>query len=161
MTRSLRRCVLVVAAALAAAGVAWACFGNRLRIGVPDDRAGALAAYALGYYLEERAGVEPEFVPLDPDVAGPFSAHSVDVVVVPADRPAPAVAVVRDAGTIPGVGPARFWVRPEVPDDLRFSLVERALGRVPALYGSGPYRDALGGAASPRPAARTAVLRAD
>ncbi len=153
--------MLAAAAVLAAAGVVCACFGNRLRIGVPDGRAGALAAYALGYYLEERAGVEPEFVAVAGDPVAPFQAHAVDVVVVPADRPAPAGAVVRGAGEIPGVGPARFWLRPEVPDDLRFSLVARALGRVPALYASGPYRDAAAGGAEPRPAARQAVLRAD
>ncbi len=161
MTRPLYRPVLVAVAALAAAGVAWACFGNRLRIGVPDGRAGALAAYALGYYLEERAGVEPEFVAVAGDPVAPFQAHAVDLVVVPRDRAAPDGAVVRDAGAVPGLGPARFWVRPEVPEDLRFSLVERALGRIPALYASGPYREAEAGGGEPRPAARQAVLRAD
>lgn len=137
---------------------AWGCFGTRLRVGVlPGDAAG-LAAYALGYFVAEKTGIEPEFVPWPKDPAQAFADHGVDVLVTSASVAPPASVVVRDAGTVPGLGPARFWLHPEVLDDLRFFTVERALGRAGVLFAAPAYAAAARSGEAPRKAARQAVL---
>ena len=154
--------IAIAGSVLLTAGLAFGCFGTRLRVGVPpDDEGMAVAAYALGYYMEERAGVEPEFVLTTLDPTPDFDAARVDVVLAPVHLPPPASAIVREGGNIPGVGPTRFWVRPDVIDDLRFTLVDRALDRLPALYGSKEYRASLGSGTNPKQTARQAVFRAD
>ena len=151
--------VLLVGAVLAAAVPAAACFGTRLRVGVPPGRAWALAAYATGYYVEEKAGVEPEFVRVK-DPAAALGEGRVDLVLVPAGGPAPSGAVARPAGEVPGLGRIQYWVREAVLEDLRYFLVDRALGRVGELFGSRAYADAASGDEPPRRAARKAVLDA-
>ncbi len=151
--------VLLSGAVLAAALPAAACFGTRLRVGVPADRTWALAAYATGYYVEEKAGVEPEFVRVE-DPAAALGKGRVDLVLVPAGGGAPPGAVARPAGEVPGLGRIQFWVREAVLEDLRYSLVDRALGRVGELFRSQAYADAWAGHGPPRRAARQAVLDA-
>lgn len=137
---------------------AWGCFGARLRVGVlPGDAAG-LAAYALGYFVEEKTGIEPEFVPWSGNPEQAFADRVVDLLVTSASAAPPALVVVRDAGTVRGLGPARFWLHPEVLDDLRFFTVERALGRAGALFASPAYSAAVDSGEAPRQAARQAVL---
>ena len=143
------------------AAPAGACFGTRLRVGVPADDPGALAAFAIGYYVEEKTGIEPEFVELDGAPQQAVADHAVDLVLVAEDATPPATAEVRGAGTVPGLGPARFWLHPEVLDDLRFFTVERALGRAGALFASPAYAAAAASGDAPRKAARQAVLRAE
>lgn len=142
--------VLVV---LAGAGACEACFGTKLRILVPAGGRGALASYAAGYFLEEKTGVEPEFVEGDEGAA-------VDLRLVPAARVVPPGVVARPAGDVPGLGAAKFWLRAEVLDDLRFTTVERALARLPSFFSSPAFLGALGAPASPKKAARKAVLDA-
>ncbi|GAB4261402.1 hypothetical protein [Deferrisoma sp.] len=144
-------------AALVAAGPAAACFGPRLKVAVGGPA--PLAAYVFGYYVEDRAGTGVEFVEA-PDPGAEVAEGRADVALVPAGAGTPEGLVVRSAGVVPGVGPASFWLRPEVLDDLRFTLVERALGRMPALFGSEAYRAAAGSADTPRAAARKVVLDA-
>lgn len=141
-------------------GGAEACFGARLRVGVSGDAAQALASYAAGYYVEEKTGIEPEFV----DVAGSpgeaLAAEAVDVFLA-IDQVAPGGVVVRDAGSVPGFGDGHFWVREGVLDDLRFFTVDRALQQLPGFYGSEAFQEASRSRDAPRKAARQAVHRAD
>ena len=141
-------------------GPAEACFGARLRVGVSGDAAQALASYAAGYYVEEKTGIEPEFV----DVAGSpveaLAGEAVDVFLA-ADQAAPEGVVVRDAGSVPGFGNGRFWVRQGVLDDLRFFTVDRALQQLSGFYGSEAFDEASRSQDAPRKAARQAVHRAD
>ncbi len=141
-------------------GQAEACFGARLRVGVSGDGAQALASYAAGYYVEEKTGIEPEFVDVDGNPAAALAAESVDVFLT-ADRSVPEGVVVRDAGSVPGFGAGRFWVREGVLDDLRFFTVDRALERLPSFYGSEAFDEASRSRDAPRKAARQAVHRAD
>jgi len=57
--------LLVLALLLAAAGPAGACFGPKLYLGVPDDRAGAVLAELVALYVQEKTGVASELVVLD------------------------------------------------------------------------------------------------
>lgn len=144
-----------------AAAPAGACFGTRLRVGVPTAGPGALAAFAIGYYVEEKTGIEPEFVELAGAPQQAVADHAVDLVLAAEDAAPPAVATVRTAGDVPGLGPTRFWIHPEVLDDLRFFTVERALGRAKALFASPAYAAAAASGDAPRRAARQAVLHAE
>ncbi len=144
-----------IVAAAVSAGPAWGCFGPRLRVAVVPEV--ALAAYVFGYYVEDRAGTGVEFV----DAAEPGAAllgDRADVAVVPADRAPPEGVETRAGGEVAGFGPVVFWLRPQVFDDLRFTLVERALGKVPPLWTSGSFRSA--GDRPPKAAARQVVLDA-
>lgn len=143
---------------LAAALPGHACFGARLRVGVPPEPRLALAAYALGYYLEEKAGVAPDFVEA-PEPRRALEAGHVDLALAPAQAVPPAV-VVRDAGEVPGHGPLRVWLRPDIGEDLRFALMDRVLGRAPGFLASPGFLRALESDAAPRKAARRAVLDA-
>jgi len=141
-------------------GGAEACFGARLRVGVSGDPAQALASYAAGYYVEEKTGIEPEFVDVAGSPAEALSAEVVDVFLAAAEA-APEGVVVRDAGSVPGFGAGRFWVREGVLDDLRFFTVDRALQQLPGFYGSEAFDEASRSRDAPRKAARQAVHRAD
>jgi hypothetical protein len=140
---------------------AQACFGARLRVGVPVGGPGVLAAFAIGYYVEEKTGIEPEFVNLEGDPRQALAGHEVDLVLAAAAESPPGAAEVRPAGTVPGLGTARFWLHPEVLEDLRFFTVVRALGRAEALFASNAYTAAVASSDAPRRAARQAVLRAE
>jgi hypothetical protein len=142
-------------------GGAEACFGARLRVGVSGDAAQALASYAAGYYVEEKTGIEPEFVDVGGAATSALSQGKIDVFLAREAVPAPAGLTTRPAGEVPGLGPARFWIRSDILDDLRFSTVNRALGKIPGFYASDAYREARGSGTPPKKAARQAVLRAD
>jgi len=144
-----------------AAAPAWACFGARLRVGVPTGSAGALAAFAVGFFVEEKTGIEPEFVELEGAPQQAFADHTVDVVLATEDVAPPKGAELRSAGAVPGMGAARFWIHPEVLDDLRFFTVDRALGRAGVLFSSPAYATAATSGEAPRKAARQAVLHAE
>ncbi|GAB4265138.1 MAG: hypothetical protein Kow0092_17210 [Deferrisomatales bacterium] len=165
MTLRQRLARAALAAALAAAaswpGPAWSCFGQRLKVGVPPGRAGALAAYAAGYFVEEKTGIEPEFVALSGQPGPALLDRRVDLVLVAEAAEPPGGVAVRPAGEVPGLGRCRFWLHPDVLDDLRFFTVDRSLGRAPALFGSPAYRELAGSSRPPRSAARQAVLRLD
>jgi hypothetical protein len=138
---------------------AWGCFGTRLRVGVVPVH--ALACYATGYFVEEKTGIKPEFVDLEDNPAAALAKSQIDLVLAREATPLPAGLVTRPAGNVPGVGPARFWLRPDVLDDLRFFTVERALGRISGFFASSVYRNAHDAKIPPKKAARQAVLRAD
>ena len=134
-----------------------ACFGKRLRIAVPKDARGALAAYAAGFFIEEKTGIEPEFVEsADRGLAD----GTVDLRLAAGGSAVPAGGVVGPAGEVPGTGPAQFWIRDDVLEDLRFFTVERTLGKMPAFYASRAFHEALESPAPPKKAARKAVLDA-
>lgn len=152
--------------ALAAATVAlWgamapadSCFGTRLRVAVPAGVASpswSLAAYAAGYFVQEKTGIEPEFVEATESA---LDENRADLALVSAAARPPRGVVTRPAGEVAGVGPAQFWLRAEVLDDLRFSTVERALGKLPAFFASPAYALAHRSASPPKKAARKAVL---
>ncbi len=151
----------LAAALLLVATPALGCFGARLRIGVPGEPASALASYAAGYFIEEKTGIEPEFVEVGVEPHSAFDAGRFDLFLAPGSVPSPEGATLRPAGTIPGVGPARFWIHPEVLDDLRFYTVNRTLDLAPAFFASGSYREAAEEAEPGKRAARRAVLNAD
>ena len=161
MTR-LRAALSIALFALAPAlpRVAFGCFGARLRVGVSAESAQALASYAAGYYVEEKTGVAPEFVDVKGDPGSALRQGEVDVFLAGSEATAPGEVSLREAGEIPGLGPGRFWIRPEVLDDLRFFTVERALKSIPGFYGSEAYREVSESGAPPKAAARRAVLRA-
>lgn len=150
----------VLAALLALPQEGHGCFGARLRVGVPPDPALALAAYAAGYYVEEKTGIAPEFVDVGDDPAAALARGEVDLVLVP-DAPPPEGVAVRPAGDVPGVGAGRFWIREDVLDDLRFFTVDRALGIIPRLYASDAFAKAAASREPARKAARQAVHRAN
>ena len=162
MTRPCRAFTLLVLPALllGAADGARACFGTRLRVGVQAGTPAELPALATGYFLEERAGITPEFVEIPEGPGRALAEGRVDLVIAPASARAPEGVAERPAGPVPGLGEARYWIRPAVLEDLRFSLVDRALGRIPDLFRSGPFRRAVGSGQPPRKAARRAVLDA-
>lgn len=131
------------------------CFGTRLKVAVPRAHGGALAVYAAGFFVQEKTGIEPEFLEApESAVAG----GRADLALAAAGSPCPLGATSRPAGEIPGFGAATFWVRNEVLDDLRFSTVERALEKLSAFYASAAFRQALQSPLPPKKAARKAVL---
>lgn len=141
---------------LAGVGGAHACFGKMLKVGVPSGRESALAAYALGWFAAEKTGIEPEFVAVeDPLVA--LSKREIDIAVAPSSAPVGPGLVVREGGIVPGVGPARFYLRSDVLEDLRFFTVDKALGLAPAFFGSPAYGAAVSSGADAKKAARKAV----
>lgn len=141
---------------LAGVGGAHACFGKMLKVAVTGGRESALAAYALGWFVAEKTGIEPEFVAVeDPFVA--LSKREIDVVVAPSSAPGGPGVVVREGGIVPGVGPARFYLRSDVLEDLRFFTVDKALGLAPAFFGSPAYGAAVSSGADAKKAARKAV----
>lgn len=148
----------VFAALLALPQEGHGCFGARLRVGVPPESGLALAAYAAGYYVEEKTGISPDFVAVEADGAAALARGDVDLLLV-REAPAPDGSVVRPAGDVPGVGPCRFWIREDVLDDLRFSTVDRALGNIPRFYGSEAFSRAAASREPARKAARQAVHR--
>lgn len=133
-----------------------ACFGAKVRVGVPHDRAGSLAAYSVGYFIEEKTGIGPEFVEAD-DLYEALLKNELDVLIEPGGAGLRKEAETREAGSIPGIGGSRFVLRREMLDDLRFSTVEKALNMMPAFFGSGAYGEAAGSAVDARKAARKAV----
>ncbi|MBE0617884.1 MAG: hypothetical protein IH608_08170 [Proteobacteria bacterium] len=151
----------VIAAALViSAREGHGCFGARLRIGVPSDPAPALAAYAAGYYVEEKTGIEPEFVELSGDPGAALAEGAIDFFLA-TGLPTPDGVEVRPAGVLPGVDDSRFWIRRDVLDDLRFFTLDRALQGIPGFYGSEAFREAARAPEPARKAARQAVHRAD
>jgi hypothetical protein len=149
-----------VVALLLLAVPARACFGTELRIGVPPERDGALAAYAAGYFVEEKTGIAPDFVPAaDPQAL--LREGEIDLAVVPAAAPEAAngadKTAKRPAGTVPGLGSAVFLIRFEALEDIRFTTLERSLGILPRFFEGAAYRDAQSSPLEPKKAARKAV----
>ncbi len=137
---------------------ALACFGTMLKVGVAKDagRAAALAAYTLGYYVEEKTGIEPEFV-LVTDPVTALAGGEVDVIVTEKALFTGSAPVERPSGALEGFGDPVIAVRPDVLEDLRFSTVDKALGRLPDFYGSSHYGVAAASDEEPKKAARKAV----
>lgn len=154
---SARLLLLAAAAWCALASPAAACFGTHLRVAalVGAAPARALAAYAAGYFIQEKTGIEPEFV--DAGEAA-LTENRADLALVAADARPPRGVVTRPAGAVPGLGPCQWWLRADVLDDLRFTTVDRAIARLPAFFASAAYREALQSSAPPKKAARKAVL---
>jgi hypothetical protein len=156
MRRPVAAAALLLVGLLGAVGTpAGACFGTHLRIAVPPEPRGALAAYAAGYFIQEKTGIEPEFLELAETAVAEGKA---DLALVAPGARCPRGATPRPAGDVPSLGTAQFWVHNEVLDDLRFSTVDRALAKMPAFYASAAYRQALQSGAPPKKAARKAVL---
>lgn len=137
-----------------------ACFGVNLRVGFSRDPGQALASYAAGYYVEEKTGVRPDFVEVTGDPEAALAKGEIDLFLAQTALTPPEAVSLRDAGEVPGFGPSRFWIRPEVLDDLRFFTVDRALRALPGFYVSGPYQEASARTGSAKKTARGAVLRA-
>jgi hypothetical protein len=148
----------VLAALLALPQEGHGCFGARLRVGVPPEPSLALAAYAAGYYVEEKTGIAPEFVAVEGDGAAALDRGDVDLLLLP-EAPPPDGIAVRPAGDVAGAGPCQFWIREDVLDDLRFFTVDRALRNIPRFYGSDAFLQAAASRDPARKAARQAVHR--
>jgi hypothetical protein len=138
-----------------------ACFGTELRIGVPLGRDGALAAYAAGYFVEEKTGIAPDFVPAQ-DPLEMLKEGEIDLAVVPASALAKKETSAgkipeRPAGIVPGLGPAVFLIRADALEDIRFTTLERSLGILPRFFEGAAYRDAQSSPLEPKKAARKAV----
>jgi hypothetical protein len=127
-------------------------------VGIPTHPSLALAAYAAGYYVEEKTGIAPEFVAVEGDGAAALARGEVDLLLVP-EAPRPDGIAVRPAGDVPGAGSCRFWLREDVLDDLRFFTLDRALGNMPKFYGSEAFQRAAASGDPARKAARQAVHR--
>lgn len=148
---------LILSALAVFVGVeARACFGALLKVGVVADTAQQTAAYALGYFVEDRTGVAPEFVEVA-DAGAALAKGEVDVALV-VNGPAEIKGAVKGAAvTLPGPSGAAVWLRTEIKDDLRFTTVERALNLLPGFYASEAYKNAAGSGKEPKKAARKAV----
>jgi hypothetical protein len=120
-----------------------------------------VAAFASGYYVEEKTGIEPEFVELEGLPEQALAEREIDLYLAPEGTETPTAVEVLPAGEVVGMGAARFWVHPEVLDDLRFFTVKRALTQIGALFSSPVYGEAVRSRDSPRKAARQAVLHAE
>ena len=138
-----------------------ACFGTRLRVGVGTGRNAVLAAFTSGYFVEEKTGIEPEFVELEGDPEQALAEREIDLYLAPEVAATPTTVEVLPAGEVAGMGAAQFWIHQEVLDDLRFFTVKRALAQIGPLFSSPVYGEALRSGDSPRKAARQAVLRAE
>ena len=91
--------LILSAALLCAATAAFACFGAELRVGVPSDAPGALAAYATGYFVEEKTGIAPDFREVTGDPATMLAEGDIDIWLVPVSTPTPEGFLTRPAGT--------------------------------------------------------------
>ena len=67
----------------------------------------------------------------------------------------------RPLGELPGAGQRVYWLRATILEDLRFTTVDRALGRIPTFFGSSGFENALKSDDAPKKAARKAVLDAE
>lgn len=141
---------------LASASDALACFGAMLKVGVEPGGAKAMAAYALGYFVAEKTGIEPEFVET-PDPASALVKGEIDAAVVDGSAQPLKGILVLPGGKVSGFGEAKVWLREDVKDDIRFTTVERALGLMPAFYSSEAYGNAARSGSEPKKAARKAV----
>ena len=153
----------LLAASVLAATMALACFGAELRVGVPpahDNPARALAAYATGYFVEERTGIAPDFREVKEDPATALTEGDIDLWLTPINEAPPEGFLTRSAGTVPGMGEAHYWLRVTTLEDLRFTTLERALGRMGKFFASDAYHTATTQPAD-RKTARKAVLHAD
>ena len=140
--------------------LALACFGTELRVGLGAGDT-ALAAYATGYYVEEKTGIAPDFRPAGDDPAKALKDETIDIYLAPADEKAPEGIVTRELGEVVGAGALTYWIRADVLEDLRFTTVDKALGRIPVFFRSDAYRAATASGDAPKKAARKAVLDAE
>lgn len=148
--------VFALFALLTAASAALACFGAMLKVAVEPDGARATAAYALGYFVAEKTGIEPEFIETA-DPAAALSKGEVDAALLEVKSGQVKGAVERGGGMVEGFGEAHIWLRSDVQDDIRFTTVEKALGMLPAFYSSEAYKKAASAGAEPKKSARKAV----
>lgn len=155
MRRALAASIALLAL-LAFGGAALACFGAMLKVGVEPGGARATAAYALGYFVAEKTGIEPEFIETA-DPAAALARGEVDAALLDVKTGEVKGAVKRGAGQVEGSGELSIWLREDVQDDIRFTTVEKALGMLPAFYSSEGYKKAAGSVSEPKKAARKAV----
>ncbi|TLN23756.1 hypothetical protein FDZ71_02510 [bacterium] len=149
--------VLAITLALLAPALALACFGAELRIGVGKERADAFASYALGFFIEEKTGIEPLFV--ETDDSKTFAENKIDLRILPATSATPAGAFKQQPLKTPG-GEAAIWLTSEVKDDIRFTTLERALKIAGGFFSSKALNEAASQSGEPKKAARKAVLDA-
>jgi len=140
---------------------ALACFGPKLKVGVSNEGSALLASYAIGYLIEEKTGIEPEFVTINSSFAEALKNKDIYIILAPPDAEVPESASASQIGEIAGMGSANIWIRTEMKDDLRFFTVERAIGLLPRFFSSKAYKKAAKSNTQPKKAARQAVLNAD
>lgn len=134
-----------------------ACFGTRLKFGIEAGKTDLTAVYAAGFFVEEKTGIAPEFVETGA-MAEALAKGDADIFVQSADASIPGRDVtVFEAGTVPGPGKSVFVIRNDALDDIRFTTLKKALGLMPAFFGSKHYSDAAGSGLPPKKAARKAV----
>lgn len=147
---------LLLAGVVGFASVSRGCFGTMLKIAVEKDQEKSYAAYATGYFIAEKTGIEPDFV----EVSDPGEAllkGAVDLALMPVSSLGPKNSVTRPATDLPGFGAAVFAIRSDVLEDIRFTTVEKALELCPAFFTSPAFRDNAQKGAEPKKAARKAV----
>jgi hypothetical protein len=148
-------CVFFLFLLLVGVGPTFACFGTQLKVGVFGESDLKKAAFALGYFIEEKTGVVPEFIEIKEPVAA-LEAGRIDIIIVPSAIIIPRVYPTRIGGSLPKLGELRFVLATNILDDLRFTTVERALSLLPDFYKSKPYRNSKSGTKE-KQAARKAV----
>ena len=149
-----------VAAVLFLAPQTRACFGTQLKIAVEPGGPRALAAYAVGFFIAEKTGIEPDFIET-PDAGEALAKGRADLALVDEKSASFMGVETREVGPVPGMGRARILLRTEILDDLRFTTVDRTLKLLPPFFSSRAY----GGAAAdsktePKKAAKKAVMDA-
>jgi hypothetical protein len=125
--------------------LAVACFGTELRVAMVTGSSPAmeLAAYATGYYVEEKTGIAPDFIETADPVAD-LLGEKLDIVLFPTDKTPPEGLITRGAGELPGLpGSYNYWLRADTPEDLRFSTLEKALAAINRFFSGRVYKDAL------------------
>lgn len=150
---------LALALFLLLPSLALACFGTELRIGVGKDPKNALFSYALGFFIEEKTGIEPLFVEVD-DSPSLLADKKIDLRLLPATAPAPTGAVRQETVNLPDYGEAFVWLTHETVDDLRFTTIERTLKIAGGFFNSKAMSEAASHSGDPKKAARKAVLDA-
>jgi hypothetical protein len=147
--------VIFIALVLVSSQSALACFGARLKVGVHGASELKMAAYSLGYFIEEKTGIEPDFV----DITAPMEAlgaGKVDILLVLGESPVPRIFSTRRGGKVPVIGEAlgaseapelelRVVLLNDLLDDLRFTTVDKSLALLPDFYASAVYRKASAG----------------
>lgn len=141
---------------LALAATSHACFGTMLKVAVEKDPQKAYAAYAAGYFIAEKTGIEPDFIEVE-DSKAALEKGSADLALTVGKSPEPKNSVARPAGDLPGFGAAVFRLRADVLEDIRFTTVEKALALCPAFFTSPAFKWDAAKGAEPRKAARKAV----
>lgn len=141
-----------------APSLALACFGAELKIGVGKERGWAFVSYALGYFVEEKTGIEPLFIDAE-SAEKALAEKKIDLALLPAQAPPPDGAIKQETVKTPA-GEAVIWLSPSVTEDIRFTTLARTLKIAGGFLSSKALSEAASQSGDPKKAARKAALDA-